>query len=343
MKNKRIERLMTIGRILILTACAVQSVSTPVPSSIVSPPTASATSVPITITPALSATLASGHPTEYLEFSDLTEAESAATFPLWLPAFIPDDLGFYRAWVSNYADGSENVRILYAKPGDTLRDPSRKMLDSQMTRTEEVVSRETITRQLKVNALDIREVQVRGQTGFAYWTQSGAGGNSSILTWREGTCNIRLSLFGDWPQPDEMNPHRLDDLLTKIAESLQIIYPTPVVAVQVMPPVSPTATPDCQLAADVAIEVRRVSDTTAVLHASGLQPGEIPFIFYSTSISGVHSMRGEASGFAKGADEQGEFSFELTGLQPLEGQARATWDIRLVHRRGVACTEITLP
>lgn len=186
-------------------------------------------------------------------------------------------------------------------------------------------------------------MQVRGQTGFTYWTQSGAGGNSSILTWREGICNIRLSLFGDWPQPDDMNPHRLDDLLIAIAESLQIIYPTPVVAVQIMPPISPTATPDCQPIAGVMIEVRRLSDTTAVLHASGLQPGEIPFIFYSTSISGVRSMRGEAGGFAKGADEQGEFSFELTGLQPLEGQARATWDIRLVHRRGVACAAITLP
>lgn len=342
MKNKRIERLMTVGMILILTACAVQSVSTAVPPNIVSPPTASATIVPITIIPALSATPAPGQPTEYLEFSDLTEAEAAATFPLWIPAFIPDDLGFYRAWVSNYADGSENIRILYAEPGEP-RDASRKMLDLQMTRAEEVISRETITRQLKVNVLDVREVQVRGQTGFTYWTQSGAGGNSSILTWREGTCNMRLSLFGDWPQPDEMNPHRLDNLLIEVAESLQTVSPTTAVTVQVMPPVSPTATPDCQPAAGVMIEVRRLSDTTAMLHASGLQPGEIPFIFYSTSISGVRSMRGESSGFAKGADEHGEFSFELAGLQPLEGQARATWDIRLVHRRGVACTEITLP
>ncbi len=341
MKNKRIERLMAISLMLILTACTAQSISTSVPSSIVSLPTESATIVPSVITPALSATLAPGQPIQYLEFSDLTEAEAAATFPLWIPAFIPDDLEFYRAWHSNYADGNENIRILYAEPGEP-RDASRKMLDLQMTRTEEVISRETITRPLKVNALDIREVQVRGQTGFTYWTQSGAGGNSSILTWREGKFNIHLSLFGDWPQPDEMNPHRLDDLLVKIAESLQTTYPTAGVTPQVMPPVSPTATPDCQPATGVTIDVRRLSDTTAVLHASGLQPGEIPFIFYGTSIIG-HSMRREASGFAKTVDEHGEFSFELIGLQPLEGQANATWDIRLVHRRGVACAAITLP
>jgi hypothetical protein len=229
MKTKRIERLMTIGLLLTLTACAVQSVSTSVPSNIVSPPTASATDVPITITPALSATLSTGQPIEYLEFSDLAEAQAAARFPLWIPTFIPDDLRFYRAWVSNYADGSENIRILYAEPGEP-RDASRKMLDLQMTRTEEVISQETITRQLKVSALDIREVQVRGQTGFTYWTQSGAGGNSSILTWREGTLNIHLTLFGDWPQPDEMNPHRLDDLLIKIGESLQTVFLTPTVS-----------------------------------------------------------------------------------------------------------------
>jgi hypothetical protein len=342
MKNKRIERSMTISLLLTLTACAIQSVSTAVPSNIVSHPTSSATMVPITITPALSATLAPGQPTEYLEFSDLTEAEAAATFPLWIPAFIPDDLGFYRAWVSDYADGSENVRILYAEPGDTLRDPSRKMLDVQMTRTEEFISQEAFTRQLKINLRDVREVQVRRQIGFTYWAPSVAGGNFSVLTWREGQFNLRLSLFGDWPPPDEMNPHRLDGLLIKIAESLQTSYPTIVVTPQVMPPVSPTTTPDCQPAAGVMIEVRRLSDTTAALHASGLQPGEIPFIFYSTSIIG-HSMRVESDGFAKGADEQGEFSFELTGLRPLEGQASATWDIRLVHRRGVACAEITLP
>jgi hypothetical protein len=34
---------------------------------------------------------------------------------------------------------------------------------------------------------------------------------------------------------------------------------------------------------------------------------------------------------------------ELTGLQPLDGQSKATWDIRVVHRRGVACAEVTLP
>ena len=119
--------------------------------------------------------------------------------------------------------------------------------------------------------------------------------------------------------------------------------PEPAVTVQVLPPTTPTATPDCLPVSGVAINIQRVSDTTATLHATGLQPGEIPSVFYSTSTNGVGAKRGEAWGFAKGVDEHGEFSLQLTSLQPLEGQTKATWDIRLVHARGVACTEITMP
>ncbi len=310
---------------------------------------AATTSIPLTPFATLSVTPEIATPpllsTHYLEFSNLNEAQTVAMFSIWLPGFIPDDLPFYKAWISDYADGSENIRIVYLEPGDPL-DANLKMLDIQAKRTDEQVSREAITHQFKVNALDVREVQVRGQSGFTYWTQSGAAGNSAILTWREGTLNFHLSLSGAWPQPDESNPHGLDGILLKIAESLQTMpsaFPSPAVTVQVLPPTTPTATPDCQPVPGVTIEVQRLGETTAVLHVSGLQSGEVPFVFYSTSINGVGAKRSEAWGFAKGADEHGEFSLELTGLQPLEGQTKATWDIRLVHARGVACTEITMP
>ncbi len=110
-----------------------------------------------------------------------------------------------------------------------------------------------------------------------------------------------------------------------------------------LPPVTPSATPDCQPASGVALEVQRISNTAALLKVSGLQPGEVPSVFYSTEINGIGSRRGDAWGFAKGADEHGNFSLQLTSLVPLDGQSSATWDIRLVHKRGVACTSITLP
>lgn len=108
------------------------------------------------------------------------------------------------------------------------------------------------------------------------------------------------------------------------------------------PFVEPTATPDCQPANGVTLEVRRIRATTVELHASGLQPGEKPSVIYSTS-SDRASTWGEMYDSAEGADQRGEFSMDLPGLIPLEGQSSSTWDIRFIHSRGVECATITLP
>ena len=65
-------------------------------------------------------------------------------------------------------------------------------------------------------------------------------------------------------------------------------------------------------------------------------------MFYSAQADG-YGTRTEVNAFAQGADEKGMFSIELYGLDPIGGQSRSTWDVRLVHARGVACAEITLP
>jgi len=90
-----------------------------------------------------------------------------------------------------------------------------------MTKTDQPVTVDTITHQFKETPLDIGEVQVRGQTGYSYWTPLGAAGNSAVLFWREGMVDIRISLYGNWPVPDASHPHGLDDLMVKIAESMQ--------------------------------------------------------------------------------------------------------------------------
>ncbi len=110
----------------------------------------------------------------------------------------------------------------------------------------------------------------------------------------------------------------------------------------IAPPVEPTSTPDCLHADGVTLNVRRISDSSVELQVSGLEPGEMPFITYSTSDSGS-SVRGEAGNFAQGANAKGEFIYKLGGLNPLTGQTSATWDIRLIHSRGVECATITLP
>jgi hypothetical protein len=112
------------------------------------------------------------------------------------------------------------------------------------------------------------------------------------------------------------------------------------------PFIEPTETPDCLPSPDVIFEVRQIDPTSVWIHASGLQPGEIPHVIYSASARG-EGVYGEAGQFRDGADEQGEFSMELGGLElgrmSIEGPYTATWDIRLIHARGVACGEISLP
>lgn len=119
--------------------------------------------------------------------------------------------------------------------------------------------------------------------------------------------------------------------------------PVPAVTTQVLPSTLATATPDCQPVAGVSWKFERLADGTAVLRATGLQPGENPIVLYSTTTNGGSIESGEASDFAHAADAHGEFSFELSAVRLPPGQTQATWDVRLVHRRGVACARITLP
>lgn len=109
------------------------------------------------------------------------------------------------------------------------------------------------------------------------------------------------------------------------------------------PFVEPTATPVCQPANGVNLDIVRLRDTTIRLNVTGRQPGKKPSLIYSTSIAGEASTMGEMYNFAEGADEQGAFSVGLPGLRPLEGQTNATWDIRFIQSRGVECAMITLP
>ena len=218
---KQLSMLFPIIAISILVACQ------PARSKPVINPTVEAPRTPSPIRSATEAMRAlaglatpAPMPTQYLDFSELSAAQKATWFPVGLPSSLPEDLPFYKAWISDYADGSQNIRVVYMEPGDPL-DANLKSIDIQMTKTNQPISLDSITHQFKEMPQDVREITVREQTGYSYWIASGAAGNSAVLTWREGTVNFRISLSGDWPQPDAYHPHALDDLLLKIAEALQ--------------------------------------------------------------------------------------------------------------------------
>ena len=173
------------------------------------------------VLPAAEATLtATQNLVQNLEFSDLKAVAKSARFPVWLPGFVPKGLQFYHACISDYADGSETVSLLFMEPGDPL-DANLKSLFIQMTEPGQPFTLDAIFHQFKVTAWDVRAVQVRGQEGFSYWTPSVAAGNSAVLLWHAGQANFQISIYGNWPGPDESHPHALDDLMIKIAESMQ--------------------------------------------------------------------------------------------------------------------------
>ena len=124
-----------------------------------------------------------------------------------------------------------------------------------------------------------------------------------------------------------------------------VATPTPLVELEVVeePSIEPTATPDCQPADGVTLEVLPTGDSSVRLSASGLRPGEIPYVTFTTSLSSGRGLRIESGQFVKGANEFGNFSYEA-GLSTLpEEGISATWDIRFTHSRGVECAMITLP
>lgn len=166
-------------------------------------------------------------PTQHREFFDLLSAQQIALFRILTPAFIPDSLPLYKIYVENLADGHQEIRLFYTAPSN---DPhsGNKSLFIILSNTGDPVTQETVTHQFKTLALDVQETTVRGQTGYLYWTRSGSGGNSAWLTWRESELMVMMSLNGDWPEPDEQNPHGLDSLLLQIAGSLQeaSLWPT---------------------------------------------------------------------------------------------------------------------
>ena len=156
----------------------------------------------------------------YLVFSSLEAARSAAGFPLMAPGFIPADLPFSGGWLMDNADGSETVQLNYVESGNPL-DASLRYVFVSQTRSNQPITPAAAVQQRREVAWDVQIVQVRGQSGFSYWSPGNASGNSAHLIWREGSINYEIDLYGNWPEPDESNPHRLDSLLLQIAASLQ--------------------------------------------------------------------------------------------------------------------------
>jgi hypothetical protein len=161
-------------------------------------------------------------PPQTQDFTMLADAKAAARFTILAPAFVPEGLFLDKVTVMDYEDGSQTVQITYAEDytGEIL-DANRKFVFVWLTSGGSPVTLDSLKSTFKEVAWDILPVTVRGQAGFSYWMPANAAGNSAWLAWNEGDLTISIAMYGDWPQPTEADPHRLDGILFNIAKSLK--------------------------------------------------------------------------------------------------------------------------
>jgi hypothetical protein len=115
---------------------------------------------------------------------------------------------------------------------------------------------------------------------------------------------------------------------------------TPIVIIDT-PTEEAAAIPACEHFEGATLQMRRVGDDQVRLQVGGLQPGEHPSVIYTTTATEVAASKVEMFDVAEGADASGDFSIVLSGLRPL-GEESVTWDVRLIHERGVECATITI-
>lgn len=107
-------------------------------------------------------------------------------------------------------------------------------------------------------------------------------------------------------------------------------------------PPSPTPIICTPLPDDMTLDIEPKSESEVVVRLTGLQPGENLAFVFSAEIPGQR--RSEIESFpVDTVGEDGVFEFTQPGLTPLDDTTANKWEVKVVHARGVACTEITLP
>lgn len=107
-------------------------------------------------------------------------------------------------------------------------------------------------------------------------------------------------------------------------------------------PPSPTPIVCTPLPDDMTLDTEPKSESEAVVRLTGLQSGESLSFIFIAEILGQRRSAIESYPIDT-VDETGSFEFTQPGLTPLDETTANKWEVKVVHARGVACTEITLP
>ena len=104
---------------------------------------------------------------------------------------------------------------------------------------------------------------------------------------------------------------------------------------------TPTLVICTSLPTDMTLVAKPVSTNTVTLEIIGLNPGEnLILVFHAESAE--YSRRIEERP-VQSVGPDGSFVYTTDGFRPLRGSTRNHWEIQVVHSRGVACADVTLP
>lgn len=106
-------------------------------------------------------------------------------------------------------------------------------------------------------------------------------------------------------------------------------------------PPLPTPAGCTPLPEGMALRAEPLSSTEVLVEIEGLQPGEEPLLIFHAESPGYEHQNEVRPVQPVGSD--GRFELKERGLEPLPGSLTNRWTIKVVHARGVACTEVTLP
>ncbi|MDL1896054.1 hypothetical protein FBQ82_07265 [Anaerolineae bacterium CFX7] len=90
------------------------------------------------------------------------------------------------------------------------------------------------------------------------------------------------------------------------------------------------------------MSVKPTSSTSAKVELQGLEPGETVTLIFKAEVPGHHFSQTEEQPVQQ-ADVNGHYAYEVLGLRPLPGSTVNQWQVQVVHKRGVACSQVILP
>lgn len=113
---------------------------------------------------------------------------------------------------------------------------------------------------------------------------------------------------------------------------------------EILPFPSPSSTPaECtDLPAGAEFLVTATSPTDVQIDLNGMVPGETLVFTFIAKPSPSESRTLESMPIAP-VGQDGSYTTTQGGLMPLAEALENTWTIKVIHSRGVACQEITLP